>query len=241
MTTRWKKGRAPRTKVESPNPKISVVVPSLGDHLNIQRNVMPLASINGVEVCVVESDPGGARLPGVVWTASAKKNRAYQMNRGARQAKGPLLLFLHADTKIPPESLMPLYHRLKACPQFVGGAFRFALDSPSTKARIIERGVRLRELLWKLPYGDQAIFVWKKDFDAVGGYPEVPILEDLLLIQALKRRGRLFFFPEKAVTSARRWEAAGYLKMTWINWGTLLKWRWGVPLERLAHARLSQS
>ena len=130
-----------------------------------------------------------------------------------------------------------LYKFLKKKPEVVGGAFRFALDANHLKARVVEFGVLLRELIFQLPYGDQGIFVRRKTFREVGGYPDVPLLEDVLLIQKMKEKGRLYLSPRKAVTSARRWEKHGYLKTTFVNWATMILWRLGVSLNTLQNLR----
>src|SRR4030095_12113012 len=103
----------------------------------------------------------------------------------------------------------------------------------SWKARFVEAGVRLREKLFGLPYGDQAIFVWKAIFQEVGGYPEVKILEDVLFIEKIKKESRLLSYPMQALTPPRRWEEAGYLKTTLVNWATMIQWKRGASMEEL--------
>lgn len=206
-------------------PVVSVIVPCLGEDRPLARELEDLGRDKRIEVILAPADRVGFA------------NRAHQMNWGARKARGELLVFLHADTRIDPTELKNLYRNLKNHPKGVGGAFRFALDSPSWKARWVEFGVRFREFLFKLPYGDQAIFVKKSVFEEIGGYREVPILEDVLLIQKLKARGQLLSFSAKAVTSARRWEQNGWLKTTLVNWGTMIFWKFGVSLERIKKFR----
>lgn len=216
--------------------KVSIVIPSLNEEAYLRQNILPLLG-RDFEIIVVEA---GGLLPisqEILWVQSEKKNRAYQMNLGAAKAQGELLIFLHADTYLSPDAILKLGEKMHTHPEFVGGAFRFKLDHFSMKARIIEWGVRLRERLWKLPYGDQAIFVRKNIFEKLGGYPEVEILEDVLFIQKLKSRGRLLFFKERALTSARRWQEGGFVKMTLLNWAVMIKWRFGVPLSHLALQR----
>lgn len=202
-------------------PRISVIVPSLGDGAQIRRNLTTLRKDPAIEVIVVEAERVG------------RANRAYQMNVGARQARAGVFVFLHADTKIERQDLHELHGILKKNPDIAGGAFRFALDAPSWKARLIEFGVLLRERAFDLPYGDQAIFVRRSVFRKIGGYPVVPLLEDVLLIQKMKDKGKLLFFPKKAVTSVRRWKREGYLKTTLVNWATMILWRFGVSAKDL--------
>jgi len=204
---------------------ISVIIPSLNDGVHLKRNLSGLEKDPRIEVIVIEAEKIGIA------------NRAHQMNVGAMKAKGDLLVFLHADTKINPDDLTQLSQQMKQRPELVGGAFRFALDRDGIRSRLIEFGVRLRELVFRLPYGDQAIFIRKTHFEKLGGYPEAPLLEDVLLIQKMKTLGSLYFFPKKAVTSARRWKRHGYLKTTLVNRLTMIFWRLGVSLERIVNFR----
>lgn len=204
---------------------VSVIIPSLNDEACLERNVSPLKQDNRIEVIVVEAEKVG------------KANRAWQMNMGARRASGDLLVFLHADTRVEPEDLAELSQIMDQRPDLVGGAFRFTLDRTHRKAGLIEFGVKLREFLFGLPYGDQALFVRRSIFKDIGGYPDVPILEDVLLIQAMRKEGKLLFYPKPAITSARRWEQHGYLKTTLVNWATMFFWRLGVSLETIVNFR----
>ena len=204
---------------------ISVIIPSLNDGVHLKRNLSGLEKDPRIEVIVIEAEKIGIA------------NRAHQMNVGAMKAKGDLLVFLHADTKINPNDLTQLSQKMKQRPELVGGAFRFALDGEGIKPRLIEFGARLRELVFRLPYGDQAIFIRKKVFEEIGGYPEVPVLEDVLLIREMKSRGRLYLCSGKAATSARRWERNGYLRTTLANWLTMGLWKIGLPLENIAKIR----
>jgi rSAM/selenodomain-associated transferase 2 len=218
-------------------PLISIIIPSLNDSKWVNKNIKDLKNIQEIEIIVVEAGNNLAKLEDCYFIRSSRANRAYQMNLGAKEAKGELLLFLHADTLVRAESVLPLHERMKKHREYSGGAFQFALDSSSWKARGVEWGVKLREIVFKLPYGDQGVFVWKKVFEEIGGYPDVPILEDVLLIQKLKMKGKLFFYPEKAITSARKWEQRGYLKMTLMNWMTMIRWKMGASLEELVRVR----
>ncbi|MBI4374616.1 MAG: TIGR04283 family arsenosugar biosynthesis glycosyltransferase [Deltaproteobacteria bacterium] len=206
-------------------PFVSVIIPSLNDEAHLKRNVSPLNQDPRIEVIVVPAKK------------VKKANRAYQMNFGARQAQCDLLVFLHADTKVNPDDLIELAQLMDQRSKLVGGAFRFALDQNGFKSRLIEFGVQLRERVFQLPYGDQAIFIRKSLFDEVGGYPDVPLLEDVLLVEKMKKKGTLCFYPKKAVTSARRWERHGYLKTTLVNWLTMVFWRLGVSLETIVNFR----
>lgn len=208
----------------TPTP-ISVIVPTWKDDLDGAYHLARLHQHPQIEVIIVDAKQVG------------RANRAFQMNLGAEQARGELLVFLHADTHIQVDDLLRLESLFTENPDYVGGAFRFALDQEHWRARIINFGVRLREWAFRLPYGDQAIFIRHGVFDAIGGYQESELLEDVLLIDAMKKKGKLLFYDAKAITSARCWEEHGYLKTTLANWGTMLLWRMGLSPERLKQFR----
>ena len=206
-------------------PAISVIVPVHNKDRHLVKNLAPLQRDPRIEVIMVEAEQ------------VSETNRAQQMNLGACQARAQTLVFLHIDTLIQLKDLWIIYQKLKEDPSLIGGAFRFQLDRQHLRARLIQWGVRLRERFFKLPYGDQSIFIRRDVFQEIGGYSDVPILEDVLLIQAMRKRGELLFYPRPAITSARRWERHGYLKTTLVNWLTMIFWQLGVSLERIVNFR----
>jgi len=169
----------------------------------------------------------------IVWV-DAPRGRAFQMNAGAAFARGDWLVFLHADTKLPAE-WCEVIEDASRDPRVAAGCFRFALDSDAPMARVIELGVRLRVAVLGLPYGDQAIFVRRTVFEAMGGYAHLPIMEDVDLVQRLRRRGRLFRSSKPAITSSRRWERDGWIGRTARHLLLILLYFSGVPPERLIH------
>ena len=173
----------------------------------------------------------GASYPRVVWI-DAPRGRASQMNAGAAIARGAWLLFLHADTRLPPDWPSAIADTERA-PRASFGCFRFVLDSPRLAARVIELGVRLRVALFRLPYGDQAIFVRRDAFDAIGGYAPLPIMEDVDLVRRLRVTGRLRPASYPAVTSARRWERLGWFRVTAQHLRLITLYFLGVAPERL--------
>lgn len=136
------------------------------------------------------------------------RGRATQMNGGAAAALGRWLLFLHADSHLPRGWRRVI--REAEARAVVGGAFRFALDSRDWRARIVEAGARLRVSILELPYGDQGLFVRRSEFEHIGRYADMPLMEDVDLVQRLKRRGPLLFSPFEVTTSARRWTRDGW-------------------------------
>jgi hypothetical protein len=154
------------------------------------------------------------------------------MNAGAVSARGEWLVFLHADTRLP-RGWTDAIGLASHDPGVNAGCFRFALDSTSTMARVIERGVRVRVALFGLPYGDQGIFVRRDAFEALGGYTELPIMEDVDLVRRLRRTGRLFRSALAATTSARRWERDGWLRRSARHLAMILLYFCGVAPARL--------
>jgi rSAM/selenodomain-associated transferase 2 len=219
---------------------VTIVIPVLNDAAALASLLAGLPADPVVEIIVVNgsevSDPAmdalRERYPDLLWMQSAP-GRGVQMNQGARHARGGWLVFLHADTRLG-AGWVDVLRRLDEDPQIVGGSFRFALDSPTRWARWIEWGVRIRVRLFDLAYGDQALFVRRTVFGELGGYRELPLMEDVDFIRRLRRRGRLAHAGVPALTSARRWERDGWLRRTVDNAVLVALFLAGHPPERLA-------
>ncbi len=215
---------------------LSVVIPALDEGGRIEA-ALASASAPGVELVVVDGGSrddtvARARALGARVLVSAP-GRARQLEAGARAAAGDLLLFLHADTRLPP-GYDAAVTRALGDPRVAGGAFRFRFDRASRALRLVEWGARLRGAFLRLPYGDQAIFLRRSLLEAIGGVPQVPILEDLDLVRAIRRAGRLVLLPLPVVTSARRYEAGGVLRTMLRNWLAAAAWGAGVDRSRVA-------
>lgn len=224
---------------------VSIIIPVYRDAQALERTLVS-TSFGDAELIVASTDADRASLaalrrtqPDVVWV-EAPRGRARQMNAGAGVARGTWLLFLHADTRLPPDwpSAIAAADRTD---RIAIGCFRFALDSPSPLARAIELGVRVRVALFGLPYGDQALFVRRDAFASVGGYAPVPIMEDVDLVRRLRARGRLFRSRLPALTSARRWERDGWVRLTARHLRLILLYFAGVSPERLVRLESSRS
>jgi uncharacterized protein len=215
---------------------VSIVIPVYADADALRRT---LASIESSDAEIVVVGTAGDRSldalrtdrPDITWV-EAPRGRARQMNAGAACARGAALVFLHADTRLPSGWAIEVDRALRD-PAIALGCFRFALDSASIPARVIEVGVRLRVALARLPYGDQALFVRRQTFDAIGGYADVPIMEDVLFVKRARRFGHLYISTLPAVTSARGWERDGWVRRTAVHLRLIVLFIAGVPPERL--------
>ncbi|PKN34118.1 MAG: glycosyl transferase [Deltaproteobacteria bacterium HGW-Deltaproteobacteria-19] len=222
-------------------PDISVIVPVSGEESVIGERIRSIRAVEAgesPEIIVVDGDPGGGTLkalaePDVIGLLSPR-GRAIQMNRGAERATGRILLFLHADTDLP-NGAFTMIRRAMADESAAAGAFDLSIRSPRAAFRIIERVSSRRSRITRIPYGDQAIFLRSPYFREIGGYGEIPLMEDVELMRRIKRRGdRVVFLKARVSTSARRWEKEGILRCTLRNWALVGLFLLGVPAGRLA-------
>jgi rSAM/selenodomain-associated transferase 2 len=176
-------------------PRISVVIPVLHEADWIDGVIAHTRGLPGggdCEVIVVDGDPAGDTLAAVAQTGvtgmRAERGRSRQMNAGAAAARGEVLLFLHADTFLPPSAFADVAACL-ADPACDGGAFRHRFDSPRTVYRLMSALVTLRSRWTRLPFGDQAIFLRRAFFESIGGFAPIPVMEDVELVRRIRRRG----------------------------------------------------
>jgi rSAM/selenodomain-associated transferase 2 len=219
-------------------PPISIVLPALDELGTIERTLVRLREPEVREVIVVD---GGSR-DGTADAArrladhvlESPRGRGPQMNRGAREASGDVLFFLHADTLVPPGFAAAIVAAL-ATPGVVAGRFDVELDRPGWVYRLIGGAINVRSRLSRLSTGDHGLFVRRETFFALGGFPEVPLFEDLALSISLKRQGGIACLRERVRTSARRWERHGPARTVLLMWTLRSLYALGVPAERLAH------
>lgn len=164
---------------------------------------------------------------------SLSAGRGRQMNAGAAAAAGEHLLFLHADT-ILPDGFVETIGRILARPSVAGGAFRLHIDAPGTLLRWIERLVHWRSRWWRLPYGDQGLFMTARTFHRLGGFADYPAMEDVEMIRRLRRIGRIELAPTAVLTSGRRWRQRGVWRTTMLNQLCIVAYRLGVAPQRIA-------
>ena len=178
-----------------------------------------------------------ARAPAHGWPRlqvlrGVARGRAFQMNAGARQARGDVLLFLHADTRLPPEAAGAIRQALTK--GFRWGRFDVRLDDPRRVFRTVEAAMNVRSALSGIATGDQAIFVERELFRRLGGYANIPLMEDIELSRRLKPYGRPARIRSRVHTSARRWQAGGVVRTILQMWGLRLMYWLGVAPQRLA-------
>lgn len=222
---------------EEPAPRISVIVPVLNEEDSLPATLASAKQGRNVEVIVVD---GGSRDASVAVAREAgvpvilgPACRALQMNLGAIAAGGDILLFLHGDTRLP-VGFDGLVRSAAAEPGVVLGAFELGIDGEGAGLRFTERRVRRRSRRWKLPYGDQALFVRADVFRRAGGFRELPIMEDYALVKELGREGEVRILPAAVQTSARRWQRYGTVGTAARNALIVAAYRLGVSPDRLA-------
>lgn len=229
------------------NVHISIIIPVFHEALIINQVLEDIyrhgTAIN-FEVIVVDGSRENDTLKAIndtrVIKISSPKGRGIQMNSGAKQAKGGILLFLHADTFLPVNGLDRIYNSLSS-KKYVGGAFDLRIKSElkikSRKKyyRIIEKTASIRSRITGIPYGDQAIFIDKNYFFKLKGFKEIQIMEDVDLMSRIKKNGgKIIILPLKVQTSSRRWDSEGVVYGTLRNWFLMAFYLMGAAPGKLA-------
>ncbi|MCE9528290.1 MAG: TIGR04283 family arsenosugar biosynthesis glycosyltransferase [Planctomycetales bacterium] len=224
--------------------RCSVIIPTLNEAVNIVRAVNSARESGADEVIVADGGSGDetcrlAEQSGAM-IVSAPRGRAVQQNAGAKAASGDVLLFLHADNWLGKDAIPQIRaslgrfrsrsERTTGC-----GAFQQKIEAAPFIYRLLERGNAERVRWLGLPYGDQAIFVTRELFDQVGGFPEEPFLEDVLLMQRLRRHSWPQLLPGPVHVSPRRWEKRGVIRQTLRNWAILTAFSLGASPQQLAN------
>ncbi len=219
-------------------PSVSVIVPSLAERAHIAGTLRSLRDqlAPGDELRVVD----GGSHDGTVEVAAAiadavevsSPGRAAQMNRGARGAQGDVLWFVHADTELLPGAAEALREAVREGTQW--GRFDVAIAGTSRWLPLVAALMNRRSCWSGIATGDQGIFVTRAAFEAVGGYPSLPLMEDVALSTTLRKRARPACLPRLLRTSGRRWEQRGLWRTVLRMWGLRLAFAIGIPAERLA-------
>lgn len=225
---------------------ISIVIPALDEEASIVRAIRSCRVAGPCEVIVVD---GGSRDRTVEIARAeadaviaAARGRAAQMNAGAGVARGNVLLFLHADTVLPRGSVPAVLGALQD-PRVIGGAFRVRLSASPGAGRYVRamlgitgRMIGMRAAIARAFTGDQAIFVRAEAFRAVGGYPEIPLMEDVELSRRMRRAGKTVLLPLRVRTAGRRWESWGPLRTVLFMWRLRIAYLLGRTPSRCAEA-----
>ncbi len=207
-------------------PTISVIIPTYNEGKILTQTLAYTSKSVVSEIVVVD----GGSTDGTVQMAESSctsiphtrvmttsRGRAHQMNEGAKASRGEVLLFLHADTQLP-----ALAHRLiesaLADPKVVGGRFDVRFDNPSVWGRIISTFMNLRSRVTSISTGDQAMFVRRHVFEQLGGFSEIPLMEDIEFSARLKRVGLTAALHKTVITSFRRWEQGGPVRTILLMW-----------------------
>jgi rSAM/selenodomain-associated transferase 2 len=218
--------------------ELSVIVPMLNEEGAIASTLGAIRrGAPGAELIVVDGESEDrsveAARGGCDVLIRSARGRALQMNAGAARARGEVIAFVHADT-IVPETFAADIARALSNPNVAGGRFDVRLDDPHPLCVLIGALISMRSRLSRTATGDQAIFVRRHVFASLGGFPDIPICEDLDFARRLKRAGRVACLRSKVITSARRWRRRGIIRTAIRMWTIRLLYLAGVPPARLA-------
>jgi rSAM/selenodomain-associated transferase 2 len=217
---------------------ISVIIPTLNEAARIRDLLGDLAAARGAWLELIVVDGGsadgttGLARPLADRILETGRGRAAQMNAGARAARGAYLWFLHTDTRVSPEAVVALGTACGAGAPW--GRFDVRLSGCQSLLRLVERLMNLRSCLTGIATGDQGIFVTRAAFEAAGGYPEIPLMEDIALSKALRRRAWPLCLRTPIETSSRRWEERGLVRTIALMWRLRLAYALGADPHRLA-------
>jgi len=218
----------------------SIIIPVYKESSTINKTLKHLLLLrprNLYEIIVVDGDKNKTTLNKInlktVRKISSRKGRANQMNMGAANAKGSILIFLHADTILPLSALKKIEQRMRD-KATKAGAFDLGFSSSKFSMKIIATIASWRSRLTRLPYGDQAMFIQKTYFEALKGFKTMPLMEDVEIMQRIKKNGdRISIINEKVLTSPRKWEEQGLIFCTLRNWALTIMYFIGIPPKKL--------
>lgn len=215
---------------------ISVIIPILNEAKILEKTLTRLQSelVNN-ELIIVD---GGSTDESVSIAEKygkviiSDRGRAKQMNTGAAEATGDILVFLHADVQLESGAFKAVESTLSS--GYVGGGFLQKIDGKRMLYRIIEFSANMRGKYLKVFYGDSGIYLRRVDFQQIGGFPDVPIMEEMGFSKALRKLGKTKMIKPRIHISTRRWEKNGIVRTTAVNWLITLLYFLGFSLERLA-------
>lgn len=218
--------------------RLSIMIPTLNEAAGIEHTIQRVFELRPIEVVVADGQSQDktcelARSAGAI-VVTSERGRGRQLNAGVRAATGDVLLFLHADCWLEPQAAEQIETVLRE-DSVIGGAFCQRIDHERPIFRWLERGNAARVRWRHMPYGDQGIFIRRSAFEAVGGFAEVRLMEDVLLMREIRRRGwRLELLPGPIHVDPRRWLKHGVVRQTLRNWALLAGLKLGISPDRLA-------
>jgi rSAM/selenodomain-associated transferase 2 len=224
-------------------PVLSIVIPALNEAAGLEATLQALQPLRlrGVELVLADGGSSDATptlaQPWVDAVVDAPRGRALQMNAGAARARADVLLFLHADTRLPPLADVLVLQAVQRSDQGAcWGRFDVRIEGRPWMLRVVAALMNLRSRASGIATGDQAIFITREAFERVGGFPEQPLMEDIEISRRLKRLGRPACLRTRVCTSGRRWEQRGVWRTIVLMWR--LRWRYwrGESPARLAEA-----
>lgn len=219
--------------VPNANRLISVIVPVLNEAARLPRLIQELSAFNFAQIIIVDggSSDGSQELlrdlPSPFQAIDCEPGRARQMNTGAGIAKHDVLLFLHADTQLPSNAVDEILHVKQ------WGRFDVRFASASRLMSVIAVFMNARSRLTGVATGDQAIFVERALFESIGGFPTIPLMEDVAISRLLKHQAKPHCSKAQVTTSARRWQEQGVIKTVLQMWWYRLAYFFGVSPEKL--------
>ena len=220
-------------------PSLSIILPVLNEAATIVaalEAVTPLRT-RGNEIIVVDGgsadDTAALARPLADFVITSARGRAVQMNAGAALARGDVLLFLHADTRLPDDADQRVLEGLSRSNR-AWGRFDVTIDGAHPLLPVVAAAMNIRSRLTGIATGDQAMFVTREAFDSVGGFPEIALMEDITLARSLKRVSRPLCLSSRVTTSGRRWEERGVLRTILLMWRLRLAYFLGAKPDELA-------
>jgi rSAM/selenodomain-associated transferase 2 len=221
----------------------SVIIPVLHESHRINHLIDHLDGLEADkdrEIIVVDGSPEQDTLEAIrsrqVIKIISEKSRAQQMNAGATIAKGEILIFLHVDTELPDGAFTKISSVMKQ-DAYVGGAFELGIKSDKFVYRVLEYWVSIRCRFTRIPYGDQAIFIRRNYFKKIGGYSNIPLMEDVELMRRIRVAGdKIYIIPDRVVTSPRRWEQEGFMYVNLRNTAQLTLYYLGFSPKKFARS-----
>lgn len=215
----------------------AVIIPTLNEAQSLAGTLASIGPSNRVEVIV--ADGGSTDATTSIAAAHGARvitvtgGRSAQMNAAVEASDARLLVFVHADTRLP-RGWLSVVDRILADPRVALGGFQLAIKGATKPERIIAALANQRSRTWGYPYGDQGLFLRRATFEQLAGFADMPIMEDRDLARRARMLGRIVIADTFAITSPRRWRKLGVVRTTAINQLVLLGYRLGVPIDRLA-------